>query len=145
MQNMPHEQRIGSDCKIRPRSKIDHARKGLRGSANARVMNGVMSVAGVFVRTVSAILAGVLVGFVRLYQVFLSPAHGPTCRFQPSCSAYAIEALQRHGPIWGLVLTAWRLARCHPLGGLGYDPVPVERPSFKLVLSRFIHGSNHSA
>ncbi|MEM1046242.1 MAG: membrane protein insertion efficiency factor YidD [Pseudomonadota bacterium] len=108
-------------------------------------MNGVISAASVFVRAVSITVAGLLVGFVRLYQIVLSPTHGPTCRFQPRCSAYAIEALQRHGPIWGLFLTAWRLARCHPLGGFGYDPVPVERPSFKLLLLRFIHGPNHSA
>ncbi|HVO03729.1 MAG TPA: membrane protein insertion efficiency factor YidD [Candidatus Cybelea sp.] len=66
---------------------------------------------------------------VRAYQWFISPLLPPSCRFEPSCSAYAVEALQRHGLLGGLWLTARRLARCHPWGGSGYDPVPDERPS----------------
>ena len=89
-------------------------------------------------------VVGVLVTLVRAYQVFLSPIHGPSCRFQPTCSTYAIEALQRHGPFWGVILSVRRLARCHPLGGLGYDPVPPVRPSIALIISRLLHGSHHA-
>ncbi|MGX9445799.1 membrane protein insertion efficiency factor YidD (plasmid) [Nitrobacteraceae bacterium UC4446_H13] len=48
-------------------------------------------------------------------------------------------------PIWGVLLSAWRLARCHPFGGSGYDPVPLERPSLKRTLSRFSHGPRHAS
>lgn len=69
---------------------------------------------------------------VRGYRLVLSPWLGHSCRFQPTCSAYAIEALETHGPLRGTWLTLWRLARCNPWGGSGYDPVPhpaKERPS----------------
>jgi uncharacterized protein len=58
------------------------------------------------------------------YQRFISPLLGPRCRFAPSCSAYALEALRRHGAARGLWLAACRLARCHPFNPGGYDPVP---------------------
>ncbi|MBE6230122.1 MAG: membrane protein insertion efficiency factor YidD [Bacteroidales bacterium] len=61
---------------------------------------------------------------VRFYQVCISPLKPPTCRFTPTCSQYAIEALRKHGPIKGVYLTVRRLLRCHPWGGSGYDPVP---------------------
>jgi putative membrane protein insertion efficiency factor len=61
---------------------------------------------------------------VRLYQVTLSPLLGGACRFEPSCSHYAIEALERHGARRGSLLAARRLSRCHPLGASGFDPVP---------------------
>ena len=61
---------------------------------------------------------------VRLYQWFISPLLPPNCRYEPTCSAYAVEALQRHGLIRGAYLTTRRLLRCHPWGGSGYDPVP---------------------
>lgn len=64
------------------------------------------------------------IGLVRLYQWLLSPLLPPACRFAPSCSEYAAEALARHGLFRGLWLAARRLARCHPWGGHGYDPVP---------------------
>jgi putative membrane protein insertion efficiency factor len=65
-----------------------------------------------------------LIFFVRGYQVVISPLLPSTCRFYPSCSAYAIEALQRHGALRGSRLTIGRLARCHPFNPGGYDPVP---------------------
>ena len=65
-----------------------------------------------------------LVLLVRLYQGILSPWLPNSCRFQPTCSQYMIEALQKHGPIKGLWLGIRRIARCHPWGGSGHDPVP---------------------
>jgi putative membrane protein insertion efficiency factor len=63
-------------------------------------------------------------GAIRLYQVALSPVLGPACRYQPSCSHFAAEAIERHGLRRGAWLALRRLSRCHPLGGHGYDPVP---------------------
>jgi putative membrane protein insertion efficiency factor len=62
---------------------------------------------------------------IRLYQCTLGPLMGGHCRFEPTCSRYAIDAYEEHGPIKGTYLTVRRLLRCHPLGGGGYDPVPV--------------------
>lgn len=61
---------------------------------------------------------------VRAYRLLLSPWVGHACRFQPTCSAYALEALERHGAFRGGWLTLRRIGRCHPWGGWGYDPVP---------------------
>ena len=62
--------------------------------------------------------------FVRIYQLLISPLLLPSCRFLPSCSDYAIEAIERHGALRGLGFALRRLARCNPWGGNGYDPVP---------------------
>lgn len=69
-------------------------------------------------------MAQVLVWLIRLYQRFVSPYTPPTCRFFPSCSAYAVEAVSRHGPWRGTLLAARRVLRCHPFHPGGYDPVP---------------------
>jgi len=61
---------------------------------------------------------------IRAYQRLISPAFRGHCRFTPSCSEYAYEAIERHGALEGAWLAARRLARCHPLGSSGYDPVP---------------------
>ena len=66
-----------------------------------------------------------LVGVIRLYQVGISAWTPATCRFTPTCSAYAIQALERHGAGRGSWLAFRRLMRCHPWGGQGYDPVPL--------------------
>ncbi|MFT4045113.1 MAG: membrane protein insertion efficiency factor YidD [Solimonas sp.] len=62
---------------------------------------------------------------IRGYQLLISPLLGPRCRFHPSCSHYALEAIERHGPLRGGWLAARRLGRCHPLNPGGYDPVPL--------------------
>ena len=69
-------------------------------------------------------VSAVLIGMVRLYQVGISPWTPASCRFTPTCSSYAIEALERHGARRGSWLALKRLLRCHPWGGRGYDPVP---------------------
>ena len=62
---------------------------------------------------------------IRIYQWLIAPLlPANCCRFQPSCSHYGLEAIARHGAVLGGWLTLWRVARCHPWGGLGYDPVP---------------------
>lgn len=65
-----------------------------------------------------------LIGLIRLYQWVISPILGPKCRYQPTCSHYAVEAVKKHGPFRGFWLAVRRLARCHPWGGSGWDPVP---------------------
>ena len=70
---------------------------------------------------------------VRAYRLVLSPWLGHACRYQPTCSAYALEALERHGALRGGWLAARRLARCHPWGGTGYDPVPGADPEHDRV------------
>ena len=70
------------------------------------------------------ILSKILILIVRLYQLTISPLLGANCRFAPTCSAYAIEAIQVHGPFKGGWLGLKRISSCHPWGGQGYDPVP---------------------
>jgi uncharacterized protein len=74
------------------------------------------------------VISRLLLGCLRGYQRWLSPLLGSSCRYLPTCSAYAVEAIERHGPVRGVWLTMRRLLRCHPLrwlgGGSGYDPVP---------------------
>jgi uncharacterized protein len=70
------------------------------------------------------ILRAALIAPIRLYQWTLSPLVGFNCRYAPSCSAYAVEAIATHGAVRGLWLGFKRILRCHPWGGSGYDPVP---------------------
>jgi putative membrane protein insertion efficiency factor len=70
------------------------------------------------------LLLGLLMGAVRGYRCVISPLLGPRCRYLPSCSAYCLESLARYGLQKGLWLSVKRLARCHPWGSSGYDPVP---------------------
>ena len=71
-----------------------------------------------------------LVALIRLYKRFVSPLLGSPCRFYPSCSSYAVEALRTHGAVKGLALTVWRLLRCGPWCEGGFDPVPPKKAKF---------------
>ncbi|HEY9734657.1 MAG TPA: membrane protein insertion efficiency factor YidD [Trichocoleus sp.] len=66
----------------------------------------------------------ILLSLIRGYRVVISPLLPPTCRFQPTCSQYALTAIERFGPVKGSWLAARRISRCHPLHPGGYDPVP---------------------
>ncbi|MDH3520724.1 MAG: membrane protein insertion efficiency factor YidD [Myxococcales bacterium] len=69
-------------------------------------------------------LQGLFLGLIRAYQLLLGPQLGPACRFEPSCSLYAIEAIERYGALRGVWIAARRLSRCRPFGGFGMDPLP---------------------
>ncbi len=77
-----------------------------------------------------------LVGLVKGYRLLLSPWLGSACRFSPTCSAYALEALERHGAAAGTYLAAARIARCHPWCEGGCDPVPAQAPR---LLTRWVN------
>ena len=70
------------------------------------------------------LLTTLLIIPIKFYRMFISPLFPPACRFTPTCSEYAIEALRKHGPVKGLWLAVKRILRCNPWGGSGYDPVP---------------------
>ncbi len=74
------------------------------------------------------LLAWPLLLLVQFYRFAISPLLGANCRFSPSCSAYAIEALRKNGAFRGSAMAVRRIARCHPWGGSGYDPVAGEEP-----------------
>jgi putative membrane protein insertion efficiency factor len=81
-----------------------------------------------------------LIGIVKLYRLTLSPWIGSVCRFTPSCSAYSLEALEKHGAAAGSYLTLRRLGRCHPWCAGGHDPVPADKPRlFTHLRSPFQH------
>ncbi|MGYP000330452431 len=74
--------------------------------------------------TISRTMARLLILPIRFYQKFISPLTPSSCRYTPTCSQYAVEALRKHGPLKGMYLAVRRILRCHPWGGHGYDPVP---------------------
>ncbi len=105
---------------------------GSRKSVFARSSGQTASVAATEIQgshpgTKKSLAAKGLSLLVRGYQLVISPWIGPRCRFLPTCSDYALDALARHGAIRGGWLTVRRLARCHPFGGSGFDPVPGKR------------------
>ena len=77
----------------------------------------------------SRIPAEILIALLRGYKRVLSPLFLPSCRYTPTCSEYALEAVDRHGAVRGSVLAIWRLLRCHPFAYGGYDPVPIDKTS----------------
>jgi putative membrane protein insertion efficiency factor len=78
--------------------------------------------------TLARLPRAALMGLVRAYRLLFSPWVGQACRFEPTCSRYALEALEKHGALGGTVMTTWRLLRCHPLCAGGHDPVPDNPP-----------------
>ena len=70
-----------------------------------------------------------LIGLLKAYRLFISPLYGQVCRYHPSCSAYALEAIRRHGSVRGSWLAVRRVLRCHPWAAGGYDPVPEAGPA----------------
>lgn len=76
-----------------------------------------------------------LIRCVKAYRLLLSPWLGSACRFEPTCSAYSLQALQSHGALHGSYLTLTRLGRCHPWCVGGHDPVPLEKPVFSSLLT----------
>lgn len=90
----------------------------------SRAANLVARAAKTLFGLVMKALAWLLVLPILFYQHFITPYTPPSCRFTPTCSEYGRQALLKHGPIKGLLLTLWRILRCNPWGGSGYDPVP---------------------
>ena len=86
-------------------------------------MKALEGIKGAF-QAVLRFLGWLLILPIRFYQKYISPLTPATCRFTPSCSYYAVEAIRKHGPFKGLALAVWRILRCNPWGGSGYDPVP---------------------
>ncbi|MEL0151846.1 MAG: membrane protein insertion efficiency factor YidD [Halieaceae bacterium] len=80
---------------------------------------------------INRVLASLIVVPIKLYQLCISPFIGSRCRFYPSCSAYAVDAISSHGPVKGIILGIKRISRCHPWSDGGYDPVPdtTDQPS----------------
>jgi uncharacterized protein len=76
---------------------------------------------------VKRFLASVLIAPIRLYQRFISPAMAPRCRYYPTCSDYAVQAIREVGPVRGLILAAWRLLRCNPFSHGGIDEISDRR------------------
>lgn len=81
-------------------------------------------------------MRSLLIGLVRAYRLLLSPWLGSACRFEPTCSVYALQALERHGAAAGSYLTVRRLACCHPWCDGGHDPVPEDLPRGMRLFSR---------
>ena len=80
-----------------------------------------------------------LMGLVRAYRLLLSPSIGSACRFEPTCSVYSLQALEKHGAGWGSYLTLARLVRCHPWCAGGHDPIPEQAPR---LFTRFLSPSS---
>ena len=80
-----------------------------------------------------------MIAALKLYKLAISPWFGAACRYEPSCSAYAADAIRLHGPIRGAWLGARRIARCHPWGSSGYDPVPQPGSAIHIHRAHHIH------
>jgi len=68
-------------------------------------------------------MKSLIVKFIRVYQIIQKPISRPSCRFYPTCSQYAVDAIEKRGIVVGLLKSIWRVIRCNPFGGSGYDPV----------------------
>ncbi|MBC7913794.1 MAG: membrane protein insertion efficiency factor YidD [Pyrinomonadaceae bacterium] len=76
------------------------------------------------IKLLSKLLGQCFLFLIKIYQYLISPLLGASCRYTPTCSQYGLEAIKKYGPFKGLWLTLKRIARCHPWGGHGHDPVP---------------------
>lgn len=83
-----------------------------------------MKLVQTIIKLIGRVLGFLFLGFIKLYQVLISPLLGANCRFHPTCSQYGIEAIRKYGPFKGGWLTLKRIGRCNPWGGHGHDPVP---------------------
>lgn len=92
-------------------------------------------------RSLAALPRRILIGLVQAYRYLLSPWLGSACRFEPTCSRYALDSLERHGAVAGSVLTVARLARCHPWCAGGLDPVPEQAPRLSRLFTRLLAAS----
>ncbi len=72
-------------------------------------------------------IALIFIGFIKLYQIFVSPLLGASCRHRPTCSQYCVESITTHGLFWGLIYGVKRVFRCRPGGTSGFDPVPTRK------------------
>lgn len=77
-----------------------------------------------FFKMILKLIGQIFILMIRLYQSLISPFFPPSCRFVPTCSAYGVDAIRKHGPFKGGWLTIKRISKCHPWGKSGYDPVP---------------------
>ena len=75
-------------------------------------------------RIIAAFFSLILISIIKVYKITLSPFIGRYCRFTPTCSDYAIQVIRKQGPFKGFLLSFWRILRCSPWGGYGYDPAP---------------------
>jgi uncharacterized protein len=100
--------------------------------------------AATLIQRVARVPAQLLIALVRGYRFFLSPWLGSSCRFEPSCSAYSLQALGQHGAVAGSYLTLHRLVRCGPWCAGGHDPVPEQMPSLFSRLVAAPHTSTRS-
>ena len=89
----------------------------LKGKPMKNIINKILS-------ALSAVVSWMLLLPIVFYQRCITPFTPPSCRFTPTCSEYARQAIRKHGPVKGLGLAIWRILRCNPWGGSGYDPVP---------------------
>jgi hypothetical protein len=93
---------------------------------------------------ISWLLSRFFILLVKIYQLTLSPLLPNSCRFTPTCSQYTIQALKEHGVVKGLVLGIYRIGRCNPWGGHGYDPVPEKGSGFLKMKKNHLHNSDQS-
>jgi len=93
-------------------------------------------------KPLAKIIANFLRVLVRGYQLLISPILAGSCRYHPTCSGYALDALDRHGPVYGSWLALGRIFRCHPWGGSGYDPVPEPRAHLHGLNCADVHDPN---
>jgi len=91
------------------------------------------------IRWIRTLLVFILIIPVKIYQWIISPWLPKTCRYEPTCSQYAIEALRVHGPLTGLLLGTKRILSCHPWGGHGHDPVPPRSTPFAKLFTKKKH------